>query len=37
MNEVAVIGGGASGLAAAISAAENGCRVSIYVAMDRIG
>ncbi len=37
MNEVAVIGGGASGLAAAISAAENGCRVTIYEAMDRIG
>ncbi len=37
MNNVAVIGGGASGLVAAISAAQNGARVTIYESGARVG
>lgn len=37
MNEVAVIGGGASGLMAALEAAKNGARVTIFEHKDRIG
>ncbi len=37
MNNVAVIGGGASGLAAAISAASKGARVTIYESGARVG
>lgn len=37
MNKVAVIGGGASGLMAAITAARNGARVCILEHKDRIG
>lgn len=37
MPEIAVIGGGASGILAAIAAAENGAGVTIYEKMDRIG
>ena len=35
--DIAVIGGGASGILAAISAARNGADVTIYERMDRIG
>lgn len=35
--EIAVIGGGASGIVAAISAARNGARVTIYERCERIG
>lgn len=35
--KVAVIGGGASGFAAAITAAENGCLVSMFERQDRTG
>lgn len=34
---VAIIGGGASGLAAAIAAAENGCDVTVFELNDRVG
>lgn len=37
MQDVAVIGGGASGLAAAISAAEKGNNVVVFEAADRVG
>lgn len=37
MMKVAVIGGGAAGLAAAISAAEQGAKVTVLERMDRIG
>ena len=37
MNRVAIIGGGASGIMAAISAAKNGARVTIYEKNDRVG
>lgn len=37
MNSVAVIGGGASGLVAAISAAQNGAAVTIYEGGERVG
>lgn len=37
MSEIAVIGGGASGLVAAISAAELGADVTVYEKNDRIG
>ena len=37
MNSVAVIGGGASGLAAAISAAQCGARVTVYESGARVG
>lgn len=37
VREIAVIGGGASGLAAAIAAAQEGCRVTVYEAQDRVG
>ncbi len=37
MNEVAVIGGGASGLMAALEASKNGARVTIFEHKDRIG
>ncbi len=35
--EIAIIGGGASGILAAISAARNGAKVTIYERCDRIG
>ncbi len=35
--EVAIVGGGASGLAAAIAAAENGCRVTVFERNERVG
>ena len=35
--EIAVIGGGASGIIAAITAARNGANVTIYERCDRIG
>lgn len=35
--EIAVIGGGASGMVAAIVAARNGCKVTVYEKNDRIG
>ena len=35
--EIAIIGGGASGIVAAISAARNGAKVTIYERCDRIG
>lgn len=35
--KIAVIGGGASGLIAAISAAKNGAKVTIYEKMNRVG
>ena len=37
MQDVAVIGGGASGLVAAISAARNGARVTVLERADRVG
>lgn len=37
MPSIAIIGGGASGLAAAITAAELGCDVTIYEKNDRVG
>ena len=37
MKRVLVIGGGASGMMAAISAAKNGARVTIYEKSDRVG
>ncbi len=37
MFDIVVIGGGASGMAAAIEAAERGCRVCIAEKMDRVG
>lgn len=37
MKSVAVIGGGASGMMAAVSAAENGAKVSVFERNDRIG
>lgn len=37
MNRVAVIGGGAAGLAAAITAAQNGAQVTVLERMDRVG
>ena len=37
MKRIAVIGGGAAGLAAAIAAAENGAEVVIFEANDRLG
>ena len=36
-NKVVIIGGGASGLMAAITAAENGCYTTILEKNDRIG
>jgi predicted flavoprotein YhiN len=35
--KIAVIGGGASGLMAAIAAAKNGAQVSVYEKMNRVG
>ena len=35
--KVAVIGGGAAGMMAAITAAENGANVTIYERNDRVG
>ena len=35
--KIAVVGGGASGLMAAISAARSGAQVTIYERMDRVG
>ncbi len=37
MVKVAVVGGGASGLAAAIAAAHNGADVTVYESQDRVG
>lgn len=37
MKKIAIIGGGASGLTAAITAAENGADVTIYEKNDRVG
>lgn len=37
MNEVAIIGGGASGLTAAVFAAENNVKVTIYESSGRVG
>lgn len=34
---IAIIGGGAAGLAAAVAAAERGCAVTVYEASDRVG
>ena len=36
-SEIAVIGGGASGMMAAIAASKKGCKVTIYEKNDRIG
>ena len=35
--KIAVIGGGASGLMAAIAAAKNGAQVTIYEKMNKVG
>ena len=37
MKRIAVIGGGAAGIAAAITAAENGSEVTVYEKNDRVG
>ena len=37
MKKIAIIGGGASGMMAAIAAAENGAEVTIFEKNDRIG
>ena len=37
MNDVIVVGGGASGLAAAIEAARGGCRVTVLEQKERTG
>ncbi|MEG2634316.1 MAG: NAD(P)/FAD-dependent oxidoreductase, partial [Oscillospiraceae bacterium] len=37
MNKIAIIGGGASGLTAAISAAVSGADVTIFERLDRVG
>ena len=37
MKRIAVIGGGAAGLAAAITAAESGSEVTVYEKNDRVG
>ena len=37
MKRIAVIGGGASGLVAAIAAAQSECRVTVFEKTDRVG
>ena len=37
MKQIAVIGGGAAGMMAALTAAKQGCRVTIYEKNEKLG
>ena len=37
MKQIAVIGGGAAGMMAALAAAQQGCRVTIYEKNEKLG